>query len=137
MAGDTPTLNIPKDLIEPIIQAHIAAAVTTALGGREKVVSDAIYAALNMKVDDRGAPSTYSSGITFVQWLMKDAIRKAAIEAMQIALEGQKEEMKKAIADELRKSRSVVAKTLIEALANQVTNGGLRYNLAINIAERT
>lgn len=135
--AESPTFQIPKDVIEPIIQAHISSAVAAALGGKDKLVSDAIFAALNMKVDERGNACTYSSSIPFVQWLMKDAIQKAAKEAVQTALAGQHEALKESIAKELRNSKSVLAKQLIESLAGTLSKGNmLDYRLSITVAER-
>lgn len=133
--ADAPTFQIPKDVIEPIIQANIAAAVAAALSGREKIVEAAIHQVLNQKVDDKGAPTTYSHyNTTFVQWLMNNAIREAAKDAVRAAISGQHEAIKTALAAELRKSASPIAKQIIAGVIGvAVTPHMLDYRLSVEV----
>ena len=120
--ADTPTLQIPKDVIEPIIQAHIAAAVASALNGRERLMTDAIHRVLQSRVDANGQPERYnsSSSPTFVEWLMQDAIKKAAREALTEQVAKLQPAIKKAIADQLTNSKSPLVKQLVEGMSGAI-----------------
>lgn len=135
--AETPTLQIPKDVIEPIIQAHIAGAVTAALSGREQIVTDAVNRVLTMQVDDQGKPSSYGRSQTFVQWLMNDAIRTAAVAALREALEKEQPAIKKAIAAELKKQSSPIAKQMVESFSRLAASDHmLNYGVSINVSMR-
>lgn len=129
-----PTFQIPKDVIEPIIQSHVAAAVSTALGGHALMVEKAVAQALNVKVDSEGKQSGYRSDIPWLQWVMGECVRKAALEAVQEALIEQQGRIKKEIARELQKVNSPLAKRLIESMAGAIADhDALKYRLTVNI----
>lgn len=134
--ADAPTFQIPKDVIEPIIQSHISAAVAVALQGHRPIVEQAVAHALNVKVDNDGKVSQYSSSnqVPWLQWVMGDCIRKAALAAVQEELAQQQDAIKKQIAAELRKVNSPLAKKLIESMAGAIADQrSLQYRLTVSV----
>jgi hypothetical protein len=101
--SENPTFQIPKDIIEPIIQAHVSAAVVSALGENKKIVEMAISRVLNQKVNSDGNTSgyVYNNSPTFIQWLMSKAVRSAVEKAVVEQVATYQDELKKAIAAEL------------------------------------
>jgi hypothetical protein len=117
-----PTFQIPKDVIQPIIDAHVKTAIITALDGKDRLIEDAVKWVLFMKVDSEGKPSSYSSSISFIQWVMQTCVRKAVKDAIEENMGKHKEEIKKAIAKEISNARtSPLAKQLINGMVEAMT----------------
>ncbi len=116
-----PTFQIPKDVINPIIEAHVTTAVINALDGKDRLIEEAVRWVLFMKVDSDGKSTSYN-GISFVQWAMMKCVREAVKKAIEENMEKHKEEIKKAIAKELSKpSTSPLAKQLINGMVEAMT----------------
>jgi hypothetical protein len=134
---DNPTFQIPKDVIEPILKAHVAAAITEAFGDRSKLIEQMITSVLMGTVDDKGRP-TYSSAYgasPLLEWMMKDAIGNAVREVMAEQLVKYKEQVKDAIVSTLRAKRSPLARKLAEALVNGITaEETLKWRLTVDVA---
>lgn len=130
-----PTFQIPKDLIEPIIQAHVSTAVTEALSDKGAIVQKAVSMVLNRKVDRDGTPSNSSyADTTWIQWAMQEAVRKAVRAAIDEQIGFHKEALKKAIAEELGlgKKHSPLAKSLISGMVAALTHPDLlRYRIKV------
>lgn len=85
MSGDV-NLSISPDVIKPILEARIQAALASALSvGQEGVfIEKAIMVALQMKVDSSGKPGDgYSYTTPLIQWLCQKAIKDAAERAVR------------------------------------------------------
>jgi hypothetical protein len=138
MASDA-TLNVPKDVLEPIIQAQVAAAVLDALGPRKQVLEKAIAEMLTMKVDSNGQRSHYNSSndTPWIMWALQDCIQKAAKEAITEYLAGHKDEMKAQIVSALSKRNSPLAKQLADRMVDAITQENfLNYRMNISIDSR-
>jgi hypothetical protein len=129
-----PTFQIPKDVIEPIITAHIAAAVSAALAGRERIVEMTVSQLLNMKVDSEGKPSSYDRGQTFIQWVMNDTLRKAVRDIMTEELKKHEAIIRAELASQLTAKKSPLLKQLIEQLTTGlVTAASSTYRLNVSV----
>jgi hypothetical protein len=117
--AESTTLNVPKDVLQPIISAHITKAVVEALGvnGRT-LVESAVAALLTMKVDHQGNRSRYDShdDKMWIDWAIAESARAAAKEAITEYFNSHQSEVKKAIVKELTKTNSPLAKQLAESL---------------------
>lgn len=135
-----PTFQIPKDIIEPIIQAHVSAAVTEALSDKGAVIEKAVSMVLNRKVDRDGTPSNSSyAETTWIQWAMQNAVRKAVLAAIEEQVSFHKEALKKAIAEELGlgKKHSPLAKSLISGMVAALTHPDLlRYRIKVEYDDK-
>lgn len=115
----TPTLSIPKDVIEPIIQASIAAAVANALGDNASILRTAIDRVLTQKVDERGTPSSYS-GRPFIDYLVSDSLRLAITAAVHEAMTLHREAVRAGVLRELAKKNSPFVKQLVDGMVSSV-----------------
>lgn len=135
-----PTLNIPQDVINPIIQANISAAILAAMGDGSKVMANAIASVLSTKVDpNSGNLSNYNSSNTvpWIDWMLGQAVRESAKTAIIEYLAGQQEEVKKHLAAELGKKNSPLAKSLVEAMAKGMADqNALRYQISVAVTPR-
>jgi hypothetical protein len=136
--ADNPTFQIPKDVIEPIIQAHIAAAVTAALSGQDQLMNKAVHMVLNQKVDSNGKPDSYpsSSSITFIQWAMREALQKATKDALVAEVAKHADVIRANIAAQLKNSKSPIVQKLVEGLVGALVNPDtLKYRLTITATD--
>ena len=129
-----PTFQIPKDVIEPIITAHIATAVSAALAGRERIVEMTVSQLLNMKVDSEGKPSSYDRGQTFIQWVMNDTLRRTVRDIMLEELKKHESVIRAELAAQLTAKKSPLLKQLIEQLTTGiVTAASGSYTLNVSV----
>lgn len=132
-----PTLQIPKDVIEPIIQAEITRAIVDAMGPKQDVMQRAIASVLNMKVDSDGKPTTYGNSAPWIDWVIGKEIRSAAQAAIQSHLAEHGETIKKQLAAELQKKNSPLVRQLIEGMVGAMTHPeALRWRLNVTFDEK-
>ena len=130
--GDHPTLQIPKEVIEPIIQAQVALAVSTALGDGNKLMESAVKQVLEMKVNDRGEKSSYSSDIPWIQWAMHNAVRQAVKETLETELLKHKDKIKAKIVTMLQNKNSKLINELVEGMAGAMVDPSVfKYRMKI------
>ena len=120
--AENPTFQIPKEVIEPIIQAHVTTAVASALGGQSRLIEQAITAVMTQKVDSNGNRSNYNSDVQWLQWAMQEAVKKAVRAALESELAKQEELIRAHITSELKKSKSPLVKQLVEGMTKGVLN---------------
>lgn len=126
------TLQVPKDVIEPIIRQHVASAVAQALAGRDEIVTACVHQVLNMKVDERGSPSSYSHNVTWLQWVMGECLKKAVRDAITEELDKHKDKLKEAIVKDLRNTKSGTANALAKAMVEGFADADhLRYAMKL------
>lgn len=79
-------LGISDELVKPIVDKHIKAAVTAAMGGSDKLVEKTVDMIMNTKVNSEGKVSQYSSEnrFTLLEWILtsriKDAVQTVVVE---------------------------------------------------------
>jgi hypothetical protein len=131
-----PTLQIPKDIIEPIIQAEITKAIVEAMGPKQAVMQSAIATILSMSVDSDGKPTSYN-GRPWIDWVIGKEIRAAATEAITSHLATHADVIKKQLATELAKKNSPLVKQLIEGMVGAMTHpDALRWRLNVTFDEK-
>lgn len=133
----TPTLQIPQDVIEPIIKAEITKAIVEAMGPRAQLLQNAIAGLLNMKVDEKGSPSSYGSSRPWIDWMIGSQIRNAAEEAIKQHIAEHGDQLKKQLAAELQKRNSPLVRQLIEGMVGAMTHpDALKWRLNVTFDER-
>src|SRR4051812_12660374 len=108
----TATIGIPDDVIKPIVQARVQAAIVEALGREADLVGAAVAAALSQKVNDKGEVDgrySYDNKYSFLEVMTNKYIREAASEALKEHLEKAKAGIKEKVRKELEKKSSVLA----------------------------
>lgn len=129
-----PTFSIPQDVITPIIQAQITAAVAQAMGPQARVMEQAVAGILSTKVDERGTPGNYSSNKPWIEWAVGEAIRAAAKAAIEQFVAEQQEAIKAALVKDLSKKNSPLLKSLMDGMISGVFRAdNLKYRLNIEV----
>lgn len=128
------TLSLPKDLIEPIIQAHIQSALAEAFN-KEAIISKMAWQILNQKVDSGGKPvqSDYQVAGTFLEVSINKMMREAFTETLAAEMEKHKATLKTYLVKEMSKTNSKLLKTMADGLVEGLVTDGLRYRLTVEI----
>ena len=114
-----PTFQIPREVIEPIVQAQVSAAVIAALGSQADLIASAVGRVLNQKVDSEGKSGGYGADTSWVQWMMNNCLRKACQKAIEEAMTVHQEKVRAAIVSQLTGARS----KLLNELATSMVRG--------------
>jgi hypothetical protein len=129
------TIQIPNEIIQPIVEAKVTAAITEALGGYDRLIETAVAQVLNQKVNNEGVPSNYSDARPWFKWVMTDCVKKAARTAVEDYFKDHAELIKKAITTELSKKNSPLIKQLVSTLIGSVVNAdALRYRMNVSVS---
>ena len=131
-----PTFQIPKDIIDPIIKAHVNEAVLRALDGPNHIVSTAILNVMNVNVDSDGKPSSYN-GVPWIDWVIGDCVKKSVRAVIEEQLKTHADQLKAALTRELSTRNSKLVKQLVEGMAVAMTHPDtLKYRLNVTYDEK-
>lgn len=125
-------LSISKEIVNPIVEAKIKAAVVEAMGGSENLIAMVIDKLLNQKVNHEGNISNYSSDNTH-RWLdiaVTKQVKDAVKESMTEILKERKQDIKDAI------KKQLASKKGIELFAESLLSGlklDDKYRTSINV----
>ena len=124
-------LSISQEVVQPIIEAKIHAAVCEALSGSQQIVSDVVTRVLNTTVNSDGKPSTYRSDIPYIQWLCTKAIRNAATEAVRRYVDSANERLVVEIEKAMQKRSKAFAVNLVQSLIESTKSS---WRLKVDVA---
>lgn len=135
--ADDPTFKIPRDVIQPIIEAKVASALIEALGNQQWLVQNCITKVLDEKVNSNGAKVEryYEDGApTFLQWALRSCIQVQVKKILEDQVAEHKEVIAKALKAELEKKNSPLVKQLIEGMTTGFTKS-LKFQIDVKAAE--
>lgn len=133
----SPTLQIPQDVIEPIIKAEITKAIVEAMGPKQALLQTAIANLLNMSVDSDGKPSSYGHSRPWIDWMVGKQIRDAAEQAIKSHIADHGEQIKKQLAAEMAKKNSPLVRQLVEGMVGAMTHpDALRWRIKVEFDEK-
>jgi hypothetical protein len=133
------TLQVPNDVIDPIIRAEVTKAIIAAMGNQGAILTQAIASILNTKVDSDGKPSNYSSNNekTWMDWAVGNAIRSAAKEAITEIMTQQKEGIKNEMVRQLQTKNSPLVRQFVEGIISAASHPDvLKYRISIAYDEK-
>lgn len=114
------SVNIPKDLLEPIIRQHIAAGVVSAIGDPSRLIAAVVERAIKTKVDNEGkvSDSSYCNNYDLIEVVSRNAIVKAARKAIENYIAEQEPLIVAAVEKELKRSTGKFAKALVDGFVS-------------------
>ena len=118
----TATVNVPEDLLRPIIEAK----VVEALGGAEGLTKALVRAALNQRVK-----LNYNTEISFIESVCNDSIKAATQEAVKTWIANNQAALTEAIGAELVRRKKSIATALVNGFASRASSG---YSIRIAVA---
>lgn len=131
------SVNIPKDILEPIIRAHIQTGVVAAIGDPATLIEEVVRRALTKKVDRNGTVSNYSTDNKYdlIEIVAQQTIEAEVKKAVIAWIEDQKPAIQKAVADSLKKKTGVFAKALVDGFV-QCTKQDWRISCNFNVSDK-
>lgn len=140
MAED-PTFKIPRDVIQPIIEAKVSAALIEALGNQQWLVQNCIAKVLDEKVNDNGgkAESYYADrSPTFLQWALRSCVQASIKRILNEEIEKHKDAITDSLRKELARKNSPMLKQLIDSMAGGIVDAAKNpYRMEITVTEKS
>jgi len=130
--AENATVNIPKDVIDPIVRQQLSAAIAAAMGDPVKIINAIVTRALDIKVDKSGKVSSYSYDNTqpFLEALSHKLIRDEAEKLIREYVQDHRELIKKQIVALLSKRRNgTFAEALLVGAEKSLENFSLTIHL--------
>ncbi len=134
---ETISLQISKEIVNPIVETKIKEAILAALGGSDLIVKKVIDEVLNRKVDASGKISTYSHDNKY-SWLdavVTDQIKKAVEEELKAIIKESSSRIKDELIKQLqtKKGSSKAAEALLSAMNGTFGNSwSSKFNIEFN-----
>ena len=120
MSDSNATVNIPKDILEPIVRAQVAAGIAAAIGDPAKIIEGVVEHALAQKVDSDGRISKYSSDNKYniVEIMAKKAIHETVQEAVEDWISEQRPAILEQVKKSLSRKQTAFAKALVDGMVS-------------------
>ena len=135
--GSGMTLNVDENLVRPIVEAEIQAAIVRQLESSQNLIPKLVQAALNQKVNSSGSVSRsdYENKYPYIEVLCNDAIRNAAQEGMKKYIEDSVPVIQAEIEKQIRSQTKNIAKVFVEGLAESIKSSW-RFTVDVTLPER-
>lgn len=116
------TVNISPELIQPIIEQHIKAALVQALGKSDQIIDSVVNKILYSKVDSTGRVNDYSSynTNTYMDFVFRTTIEAAVKEEVSKWAQENTAAIRAAIVKQMstKKNTESFARAMIDGVAN-------------------
>lgn len=120
--NDKATVQIPDDVIQPIVRQQICAGIMAAMGKPEELVESVVKRAMERKVGRDGKVSQYSHDNKYdmVEILAMNAIEDAVKQAIKEWVANNQKLIQEAVSKALTKKTGPFAKALMDGLMESV-----------------
>ncbi len=134
--AETATVNIPKDVLEPIVRSQVAAGIVEALGKPEQLISKVVAQALKQKVNSKGNVSNhdYENRHDLIELLATNGIHSVVRESLTKWVEEQRPAIEAQVKKALSRKESAFARALVEGLIT-ATRSQWRFECNISFKE--
>ena len=131
MTKDTATVNIPNDVLEPIISAKIHTAIIEALGDEKGVIERIVSDLLTRQIK----PDQYSSkSVPWIEHTCLKVLRAAAEQAIQEWAASKQDELAAEFVRQLQQKTN--AKRVVRAMIDGMAEvAGSRWNFSVEIKD--
>ncbi len=133
--NDNVEIKVSEQLIMPVIQARINAAIVDAIGDKEALIAKMVELAMQQKVDYEGNKGKYSSDNKYdmVEMLTKKAIRDAVQEALVEWVAQNKQIVKDQLIKQLNKKPSMLVKAVFQGMVKSFSD---TYRLTVDVSPK-
>ncbi len=130
------TVNIPKDILEPIVRAQVTAGIIKAFGDPAELIASVVERALSQKVAEDGKVSNYQSEnkFTVIEALSRKMINEIAKQMLQDYMQTQRPKIEKALKATLARQHGKFATAMIEGLTKAIDNK-YRFECSLSIKD--
>jgi len=120
------TLSVSQDLVLPVIEQKIHAAIVETLNeaGHGNLIAHAVSSTLTQKVDSKGNinESNYNNTRPYIEWLCEQGIRIAARKGVEAWIANNEHKISDAVEKEMKKQTGAFAKAFVEAVQGTITS---------------
>lgn len=116
--SDTVAVTVGSDLVKPIVEAKIQAAIVSALGRPEQLIEEAVRTVMNRKVDAQGNPSDSYYSKPYIEWLASEALRSAVKVAVTNWVALNQSKIESQISKELKMRSDTFAKAFVNGFSD-------------------
>ena len=128
-------VQVGADLVKPIIEAKIQAAIASALADDRNLVGNAVAAFLSMKVDDEGKRnSDYYAKYTMIEYLSMEAIKKATTQAISEWIAKNNDAIIDAAKKHISKQSGTIAKSMVDAFTGAIGDKW-KFSVGVTVKE--
>jgi len=118
---NTVSLQISKDLVNPIVETKVKEAILAAMGGQEKIIEKVVNEVLSRRVDENGkhTNNTYSDKFSWLDVVVTKQIREAVETQVKDVVAESSIQIREAVIKQLqsKKGSSMVAAALVDCLS--------------------
>ena len=116
--AENATVNIPRDILEPIVRAQITAGIMQHFGKPEELIQKVVESSLKQKVDSNGNinSSSYSNTHDLIEVLSSKVIHEIAKDMLKEFIEQQRPLIEKHMRAAFAKRASPFAKAAADGL---------------------
>jgi len=127
-------IEVSEGLIKPLVEEKIRTAIVAEMSKHPQQIIDGLVArALDLKVDEKGKPSTYSSAKPYIEHLCDNVIRDEAKKALLEMIEEHRPKIKDSIKKKM--SQGGVSKRLATALVDGMVDSlDCKYSQKIEVS---
>jgi hypothetical protein len=133
--SDQIDIKVSQDLVKPIIEAKIKAAIIQALDGEKKILEGILDAYMMQKVDERGKPgSGYNSDKPRIDWLLTSCIEDALRDAIKEHLSQNQEQFTQEFLKYFQSKRgsNLIVKAMQEGLLESMSSNW-RFSIGLHL----
>lgn len=134
---DMVSMIIGPEVIRPIVEAKIQAALVDALGGNSNIIENAVKAIMYAKVDSEGHFSTisYSADKTLIEWTCYKLVKSAAEEAIREYVATKKDVLVAEFQKQFAKKSKTIAEKMVDGILESA-NSRWGFNLTVDYKEK-
>ncbi len=138
VVSTTATVNVPKDVIAPIIEAKVSQVLIEALGDKGKIMEEAVKQVLLQRVNHEGKHENYDSynKLSYVQWLVEKSLKEAISAAVVDAIAAQKDQVRKIVGKQLANQKGKLIQQIADALIGRITSQQLQYAIKVEVLDK-
>lgn len=126
MAEDTVNIQIGKDLIAPLVESKIKAAMVEALGSSGDLIETVVHKILYDKVNEKGGHSSYSSEnkFNYIDVVLRQTVTTTLREAIKEWIEENQKTIRDSLRQQLEKksTRDAMAKAMLSGFVGATKN---------------
>lgn len=116
------TVNIPDDVLLPILQSQVQAGIVAALGSPEDLITKVVENHLKSKVGSDGKKSRYSydDKHDLIEVMSRACIQKAVRQALQDWVDEKRPAIEEQVKKGLRRKEGVFARAMVDGLVTAI-----------------
>lgn len=126
---DGVNIKVGNDLIKPIIEAKITAAILSALDDKDRILSSIVDRILRQKVDEQGRPTNYN-GQPVIDQILQTSLHNMVRESFTEWINENNGALKEMVKKELVKRSKSIAENFVSDLATEKINS---WRFGINV----